>query len=363
MIGALMLDIAGTELTQEDIELLSAPQVGGVILFARNIHSPAQVRDLTDHMRQVRPDILIAVDQEGGRVQRLKQGFTLLPAMGRFGELYQSEPERALDLAEECGWLMATEVLAVGIDFSFAPVLDLNGVSDVIGDRAFAARPVDIIALADAFLRGMHRAGMATTGKHFPGHGSVKADSHVAAAIDSRSFTEIQQQDMQTFLQLQNQLDALMPAHVIYDQVDPNPAGFSEFWLQQVLRKDLGYDGVLFSDDLSMQAACVAGDADARIHAALVAGCDMALVCNNRAAQRLALSAITDLPLPNQTRLERMRGKIPELSTEFKITEVLDLGDEWRSVRDRILAFKEQSATQTSHDPTNYSSSTKNAAT
>ena len=363
MIGALMLDIAGTELTQEDIELLSAPQVGGVILFARNIHSPAQVRDLTDHMRQVRPDILIAVDQEGGRVQRLKQGFTLLPAMGRFGELYQTEPERALKLAEECGWLMATEVLAVGIDFSFAPVLDLNGVSDVIGDRAFAARPVDIIALADAFLRGMHRAGMATTGKHFPGHGSVKADSHVAAAIDSRSFTEIQQQDMQTFLQLQNQLDALMPAHVIYDQVDPNPAGFSEFWLQQVLRKDLGYDGVLFSDDLSMQAACVAGDADARIHAALVAGCDMGLVCNNRAAQRLALSAITDFPLPNQTRLERMRGKIPELSTEFKITEVLDLGDEWRSVRDRILAFKEQSATQTSHDPTNYSSTTKNAAT
>ena len=363
MIGALMLDIAGTELTQEDIELLSAPQVGGVILFARNIHSPAQVRDLTDHMRQVRPDILIAVDQEGGRVQRLKQGFTLLPAMGRFGELYQSEPERALDLVEECGWLMATEVLAVGIDFSFAPVLDLNGVSDVIGDRAFAARPVDIIALADAFLRGMHRAGMATTGKHFPGHGSVKADSHVAAAIDSRSFTEIQQQDMQTFLQLQNQLDALMPAHVIYDQVDPNPAGFSEFWLQQVLRKDLGYDGVLFSDDLSMQAACVAGDADARLRAALAAGCDMGLVCNNRAAQQLALNAITDFPLPNQTRLERMRGKIPELSTEFKITEVLDLGDEWRSVRDRILAFKEQSATQTSHDPTNYSSSTKNAAT
>ncbi|QTD64784.1 beta-N-acetylhexosaminidase [Acinetobacter towneri] len=367
MIGALMLDIVGTELTQEDIELLSAPQVGGVILFARNIQSPAQVRALTDHMRQVRPDILIAVDQEGGRVQRLKQGFTLLPAMGRFGELYQNEPERALDLAEECGWLMATEVLAVGIDFSFAPVLDLNDISDVIGDRAFAARPVDIIALADAFLRGMHRAGMATTGKHFPGHGSVKADSHVAAAIDSRSFAEIQQQDMQTFIQLQNQLDALMPAHVIYDQVDPNPAGFSEFWLQQVLRKDLGYDGVLFSDDLSMQAACVAGDADARIHAALLAGCDMGLVCNNRAAQRLALNAIADLPLPNQARLERMRGKIPELSAEFSIAEVLDLGDEWRSVRDRILAFKEQSAAllaaQTSHDPTNYSSTTKNAAT
>lgn len=357
MIGALMLDIAGTELTQEDIELLRAPQVGGVILFARNIQSPAQVRALTDHMRQVRPDILIAVDQEGGRVQRLKQGFTLLPAMGRFGELYQTEPERALKLAEECGWLMATEVLAVGIDFSFAPVLDLNDISDVIGDRAFAQQPADIIALADAFLRGMHRAGMATTGKHFPGHGSVKADSHVAAAIDSRTFAEIQRHDLQTFIQLQNQLDALMPAHVIYDQVDPNPAGFSEFWLQQVLRQDMGYDGVLFSDDLSMQAACVAGDADARLRAALAAGCDMGLVCNNRAAQQLALNAITDFPLPNQARLERMRGKIPALNTA-ELRETLDLGDEWRTVRDRILTFKEQSAAllaaQASRDPTAY---------
>ena len=193
MIGALMLDIAGTTLTQEDIELLSAPQVGGVILFGRNIESPAQVRALTDHMRQVRPDILIAVDQEGGRVQRLRQGFTLLPAMGKFGELYTSDSLRAQELAEKCGWLMATEVLAVGIDFSFAPVLDLNGISDVIGDRSFAQNIQDIIPLASAFLKGMKRAGMASTGKHFPGHGSVKADSHVAAAIDTRSYAEIQQ--------------------------------------------------------------------------------------------------------------------------------------------------------------------------
>ena len=171
MIGALMLDIAGTTLTQEDIELLGAPQVGGVILFGRNIESPAQVRALTDHMRQVRPDILIAVDQEGGRVQRLKQGFTLLPAMGKFGELYQTDHEKALELAEKCGWLMATEVLAVGIDFSFAPVLDLNDISDVIGDRSFARNIRDIIPLASAFLTGMKRAGMASTGKHFPGHG------------------------------------------------------------------------------------------------------------------------------------------------------------------------------------------------
>ncbi|WP_180103481.1 beta-N-acetylhexosaminidase [Acinetobacter sp. YH12134] len=337
MIGALMLDIAGTALTQEDIQLLQAPQVGGVILFGRNIESPRQVRALTDHMRQVRPDILIAVDQEGGRVQRLKQGFTLLPAMGRFGELYQQQPELAVELAEQCGWLMATEVLAVGIDFSFAPVLDLNDISDVIGDRSFARNMDDIIVLARAFLSGMQRAGMATTGKHFPGHGSVKADSHVAAAIDSRSYAEIQQKDMQSFIQLQAQLDALMPAHVIYDQVDPNPAGFSPYWIQTVLRQQLNFDGVLFSDDLSMQAACVAGGADARIQAALNAGCDMGLVCNDRAAACLALEGIQDVPLPNQTRLARMRGQIPEI----QIGDVLELGPEWQAVRDRIVRFKD----------------------
>ncbi|MDT0199602.1 MULTISPECIES: beta-N-acetylhexosaminidase [unclassified Acinetobacter] len=340
MIGALMLDIAGTTLTQEDIELLSAPQVGGVILFGRNIESPAQVRALTDHMRQVRPDILIAVDQEGGRVQRLRQGFTLLPAMGRFGELYSNDPQRALELAEKCGWLMAAEVLAVGIDFSFAPVLDLNDISDVIGDRSFAQNIQDIIPLASAFLKGMKRAGMASTGKHFPGHGSVKADSHVAAAIDTRSYAEIQQKDMRSFIQLQPQLDALMPAHVIYSQVDPNPAGFSEFWIQKVLRQELGFDGVLFSDDLSMQAACVAGGADARIQAALKAGCDMGLVCNDRAAQCIALEGIVDLPFPNQQRLECMRGNIPNI----QIGDELNLGEEWREIRDEILAFKQQSS-------------------
>lgn len=339
MIGALMLDIAGTQLTQEDIQLLQAPQVGGVILFSRNIESPQQVRALTDHMRQVRPDILIAVDQEGGRVQRLKKGFTLLPAMGKFGERFLKEPEQALQLAEQCGWLMATEVLAVGIDFSFAPVLDINDISDVIGDRGFAKNVQDIIPLARAFMQGMKRAGMANTGKHFPGHGSVKADSHVAAAIDSRRFEEIEKNDMQSFVQLQPQLDALMPAHVIYENVDPNPAGFSPFWIQKILRQQLNFDGVLFSDDLTMQAACVAGGADARIKAALAAGCDMGLVCNQREAACLALDAIKDLPLPNQARLERMRGQIPNI----KITEQLDLGSEWAETKHIIESFKQAS--------------------
>lgn len=336
MIGALMLDIAGTKLTQDDIQLLQAPQVGGMILFARNIESPHQVRALTDHMRQIRPDILIAADQEGGRVQRLKNGFTLLPAMGHFGELYLTEPEKALELAEKCGWLMATEVLAVGIDFSFAPVLDINDISDVIGDRSFAKNVKDIVPLANAFMKGMKRAGMATTGKHFPGHGSVKADSHVAAAVDPRSYDEIYQNDMQSFIQLQDSLDALMPAHVIYENVDPNPAGFSEFWLQKVLRQELKFDGVLFSDDLTMQAACVAGGADARIKAALDAGCDMGLVCNQREAACLALEGITEYPLPNQQRLERMRGKIPQI----QINEHLDLGEEWQAVKKVIEDFK-----------------------
>ena len=335
MIGALMLDIAGTKLNQEDIQLLQAPQVGGVILFSRNIESPQQVRALTDHMRQIRPDILIAVDQEGGRVQRLKQGFTRLPAMGEFGKLYLTEPERAVRLAEQCGWLMATEVLAVGIDFSFAPVLDLNAISDVIGDRAFADNMQDIVPLAGAFMRGMKRAGMANTGKHFPGHGSVQADSHVAAAIDLRSYDDIYQNDMQSFIQLQDQLDALMPAHVIYKNIDPNPAGFSAFWIQKVLREQLKFDGVLFSDDLTMQAACVAGGADARILAALSAGCDMGLVCNQRDAACLALDAIRDLPLPNQQRLERMRGQIPKI----EIGEQLNLGEEWQAVKTVIETF------------------------
>ncbi|MAK29982.1 beta-N-acetylhexosaminidase [Acinetobacter sp.] len=337
MIGALMLDIAGTELTQEDIELLRVPQVGGMILFSRNIESPAQVRQLTDHMRDIRPDILIAVDQEGGRVQRLKTGFTRLPAMGRFGELYQQQPDQAITLAEQCGWLMASEVLAVGIDFSFAPVLDINAISDVIGDRGFAQNPQDIVPLAAAFMKGMKQAGMATTGKHFPGHGSVKADSHVAAAIDLRSYDEIYQQDMQTFIQLMPHLDALMPAHVIYQQVDAHPAGFSPFWIQQGLRQQLHFKGVLFSDDLTMQAACVAGGADARLQAALNAGCDMGLVCNDREAACLALDSIENFALPDQSRLERMRGKIPNI----QITDQLSLGETWQITQNTIECFRD----------------------
>lgn len=324
MIGSLMLDIAGTRLCAEDIALLGESSVGGVILFGRNVHSPQQVRDLTDHMRQIRPDILIAVDQEGGRVQRLREGFSRLPPMRRLGHAYDQNPAHALKQAEQLGWLMAIEVLNVGIDFSFAPVLDLDGISHVIGDRGFHAEVAPVVALSNAFMQGMHRAGMATTGKHFPGHGSVEADSHIAAPVDLRSLDEIRQHDMQTFAQVLPQIDALMPAHVIYSNIDPNPAGFSPFWLQQIVRGELGFDGVLFSDDLSMQAACVAGGADARILAALQAGCDMGLVCNDRAAALCALAALDGYALPNQARLEKMRGKIGAF-----VADCSNLGDEW----------------------------------
>ena len=339
MIGSLMLDIAGLTLSDDDKKLLLEPQVGGLILFGRNVESPLQVRALTDSIRAIRPDILIAVDQEGGRVQRLREGFTRLPAMGMLGQLYDIDRDDALSAAATAGWLMASEVLAVGIDFSFAPVLDVNGISHVIGDRGFHGHPEIVSQLSRAFMQGMHRAGMATTGKHFPGHGSVEADSHVAAPVDQRTLAEIRAQDMTVFFEVADQLDALMPAHVIYPQVDPNPAGFSKHWLQDIVRGEMGFDGVLFSDDLSMQAACVVGGAGVRIKAALDAGCDMGLVCNDRAAALDALAALQDMPLPNQARLEKMRGKIGNFSLK---DGVIALGAEWDMARLQAAALRER---------------------
>lgn len=343
MIGALMLDVEGTQLTKDDEKLLQAPEVGGMILFARNVESPEQVRELTDHMRAIRPDILIGVDQEGGRVRRLRDGFSQLPPMGKLGSLFENKPLDALELAEKCGWLMATEVLAVGIDFSFAPVLDIDDVSQVIGDRGFHKNIHGVTALSQAFMHGMKKAGMATTGKHFPGHGSCAPDSHVADAIDERSLDEIIRQDMQPFVRNLHMLDALMPAHVIYPHVDSKPAGFSSKWLQDIIRNQLKFDGVLFSDDLSMKAAHVAGGADARVRAAVSAGCDMALICNDRESALQGLTALHDMPMPNQSRLERMRGNIPDWHTDLAATcrqcDTSDLGD-WESINQRIqLAF------------------------
>lgn len=305
MQGSLMLDIGGTFLTAADRHLLRQPEVCGVILFSRNIEHPQQVRELCRAIRAVRSDLLIAVDQEGGRVQRLRQGFVALPAMGRLIEA--ADPEQ---LTEDCGWLMAWEVLAMGIDFSFAPVLDLNyGRSTVIGLRSFGADADTVVRLAGAFLKGMQAAGMPAVGKHFPGHGWVTADSHVAIPVDERSFAQINQADLQPFKRLQNDLAGMMPAHVIYPQVDSAPAGFSKVWLQDILRQQLHYKGVLFSDDLSMAGAHVAGDAAQRVLAALTAGCDVGLLCNDRAAAELALTALQTHQVRPCRQLAVMQGR------------------------------------------------------
>lgn len=283
--GPLMVDVGGLTLTAEDREVLAHPDVGSVILFSRNVDTPEQIRALTSAMREVRPELWIAVDQEGGRVQRFREGFTRLPAMRQFGHQYDTDPAAALAAAQACGELMAREVKSVGVDFSFAPVLDLDvGVSGVIGDRAFHTEPSAATALVRAFMNGMKAAGMMTIGKHFPGHGSVAADSHFALPVDDRSWAEIEAYDLQPFRALALELDGIMPAHVVYPQVDPLPAGFSSFWLKTVLREQLGFQGIIFSDDLCMEGAAGVGSMRERRDLALAAGCDVVLICNNREA-------------------------------------------------------------------------------
>ncbi|MEE2731625.1 MAG: beta-N-acetylhexosaminidase [Pseudomonadota bacterium] len=283
VMGPLMLDLETTELTSEDIRRLQHPATGGVILFSRNIESVPQVRELLAAVREVRPELILAIDQEGGRVQRIRKGVTRLPPLARLGEFHHQDPEAAVHRARDWGWLMASEMLALGLDISFAPVLDVEvGRSAVIGDRAFHHDSGAIVALGRAYVEGMHEAGMAATGKHFPGHGWVEADSHVAIPRDERTLHQIEQVDLQPFAALADTIDAIMPAHVIYQQVDDRPAGFSPFWLQTVLRERLQFHGVIFSDDLTMEGAAVVGGYPERARAALQAGCDMVLVCNNQ---------------------------------------------------------------------------------
>ncbi|WP_435950205.1 beta-N-acetylhexosaminidase [Psychrobacter sp. DM8] len=335
MYGVLMIDIDNTALTAEDVSLIKQAQVGGIILFARNVIDAAQVRALCDDIRYHNADILIGVDQEGGRVARLREGFTPLPAMGLLGDLFDKDPNLALSCAYDCGYLMAAEVLAVGIDMSFAPVLDRGGISQVIGDRSFHHEPQAIVALSTQFMRGMKAAGMATTGKHFPGHGAIAPDSHVAQAIDTRSLDEIMASDMQPFAQTLPWLDAVMPAHVIFSQVDDKPAGFSKIWLKDILRSQLKYDGVIFSDDLSMAGANSVGDVSARVKAAINAGCDIALVCNDRIAAHDAAKAAQELPYPNQSRIKTMRGHIPVWQDDLLST--CEQFDYWQQARNHIL--------------------------
>lgn len=310
-LGALMLDLEGPSLTEDEKQLIARPHVGGIILFSRNFQSVEQVRALVREIRAIRPELIIAVDQEGGRVQRFREGFVKLPPMKVFGDLHAVNPDEARQRSYQCGWLMASEVLAVGVDISFAPILDVDcGISQVIGDRAFHSDPQVAVKLLREFIRGMHDAGMAATGKHFPGHGSVAADSHVALPVDERSWAEIEALDLQPFSALARELQGIMPAHVIYSRVDSLPAGFSPFWLQDILRERLGFDGVIFSDDLSMEGAVATGSFSDRANAALDAGCDMVLVCNHRVGALEVLDALERRgQFPLQQRFDALRGR------------------------------------------------------
>ena len=337
--GPVMLDLAGPELASEERELLKHPAVGGVILFSRNYQNPEQLERLTAAIHAVRqPALLIAVDQEGGRVQRFREGFTRLPPASWFGALHDHNPKHAHDVIQQVGWLMAAELRAAGVDFSFAPVLDRGrGISAVIGDRAFHERSATVAELAHSWMRGVHEAGMAAVGKHFPGHGSVAEDSHTDLPVDRRRFEDILMDDLLPFERMIHYgLEAIMPAHVIYEQVDAQAAGFSRFWLHEVLRGRLEFQGVVFSDDLNMQAAGVAGGFGDRARLALAAGCDMVLVCNNRPGAEAVLDELTGYDQPaSHVRVMRMHGRHPVKRAE------LHENPQWQTAVRAVAGYEE----------------------
>ncbi|SGZ00903.1 beta-N-acetylhexosaminidase [Moritella viscosa] len=293
--GPVVVDVDGYELTAEDKEILAHPLTGGLILFSRNYGDHAQLNALIKSIRKTaHSQMVIAVDHEGGRVQRFREQFTRIPAMGKIATLYADDRETAKQFTQQCGWMLAVELLAFDIDLSFAPVLDLERGSQVIGDRSFHADPSWVTDLSTQLCVGMHQAGMKTTGKHFPGHGSVLVDSHIALPVDERSLADITATDLLPFKSLiaNAQLDAIMPAHVIYQQVDTKAAGFSQYWLQTVLRQELGFKGAIFSDDLSMHGASVAGNYLERAEQAIWAGCNLLLACNDRTGVEALLDGL-----------------------------------------------------------------------
>ena len=312
-LGPLMVDIAGYDLSADDVRILAHPLVGSVILFARNYANVRQVTELTANIRALRtPHLLIAVDQEGGRVQRFRDGFTRLPAVRLLGRAYDEDRRDGLALTQSVGWLMASELRAVGVDFSFAPCVDLDyGVSEIIGDRAFHSDADTVAALAVAALTGMREAGMAAVAKHFPGHGAVVADSHVALPVDRRAFADMEA-DIRPYRPLiDNNLAAIMAAHVVFPAVDTLPASLSRRWISEILRSELKFHGCVFADDLSMAGAAAFGDVLARAELALAAGCDVLPICNDRHSVELVLGRLpADVgSAASQARLVRMRAR------------------------------------------------------
>lgn len=329
--GPLMLDVSGYELDAEEKEIIQHPTVGGVILFSRNYHDRKQLRALTKNIRDTaRRPFLISVDQEGGRVQRFRNEFTLLPPAKAF-----ANNKNGLELAEQGGWLMAAELLAMDIDLSLAPVLDLGFDCKAVGDRAFSDDPQQIIKYASQFIKGMKQAGMATTGKHFPGHGGVVEDSHLETPVDSRDY--IKQHDMTVFKHLieNDLLDAMMPAHVVFDAYDEQPASGSSYWLKDVLRNELNFKGVVFSDDLNMKGADILGSYSERAIAAQQAGCDMVLLCNNREGAIQALYGLPQTQVPLlETLCKKPTGEYRDLVKTRKWQEshksISELAHSWR---------------------------------
>ena len=306
----MVADVVGLALTDEDRERLRHPAAGAVILFARNYESPEQLTALVDEIKRLRePELPVCVDHEGGRVQRFRQGFTVIPPMRELGRLWDRDREQAKAVARAAAYVIGSELGAHGIDFSFAPVLDLDyGGSSVIGDRALHYDPNAVGALAAALVQGFADAGMAAVGKHFPGHGFATADTHHDAARDERPFAQILKKDIVPYrAAFQAGLAGVMPAHVIYPQCDAEPAGYSRYWLQDVLRGKLGFAGLIFSDDLSMAGASAAGGPPERARAALAAGCEMVLLCNNPEGQKALLESLGELSLAQPEKLERMR--------------------------------------------------------
>ncbi len=334
-LGPVMVDLVGTTISAKERQLLQNPVVGGVILFTRNYESVEQLRALCAEIHALRePRLLISVDHEGGRVQRFKPGFTHLPPAAVLGRLYDASGKQvALNAAEQLGWLMAAELVHYGVDFSFAPVLDMDyGVSGVIGDRAFHKDPQVIAQLCQAWVRGMAKAGMAAVGKHFPGHGAVKEDSHTEKPVDQRELADLMLADVVPFQRLiDNGLAAVMPAHVLYAKVDDKPAGYSARWLQDILRNELGFQGVIFSDDLSMEGGNLGASFAERAQQALQAGCDMVLVCNHPAAAEEVVQALADYQEPaSSLRLTRMHSKPGMLATD------LFAQDQWRAAKQLV---------------------------